>query len=258
MRKGLIAILLILSALPAARASEASDSLARALATFWGSAFKTDDLTEQGRQEFLRGLGDVLSRDSIGRNAYMRGASMAFNVLDGFDRMVDLGLEADRDELIRAIMAYAGGKDVGFTPDAAGEYIDRRFRERSAQLYSPASQEAFIKEAAAAEGAVVTPSGLVFRVITEGEGPMPAEGVTVNVRYKGMLSDGTVFDETESPISLELGRVVPGMAEGIMMMKPGGRYDLVIPAALAYGERGAGGGTIPPGAALHFIVELID
>ena len=92
---------------------------------------------------------------------------------------------------------------------------------------------------------------------TEGEGAQPVSGDEVEVTYTGRLSDGSVFDSTDSPITFGVDRVVPGFSEGLKLMKPGGRYRIVMPASLAYGERGAGGGIIPPGAAVDFTVDLI-
>ena len=103
---------------------------------------------------------------------------------------------------------------------------------------------------------MTTPSGLVFQVLTEGEGPMPADGDTVSVLYTGRLSDGSEFDSTDKPVDLSVSGVVPGMSEGLKMMKPGGRYRLVIPSDLGYGNRGIRG-VIPGGAALDFTVELV-
>lgn len=257
MLRWITAILILASFLPEAGATGRSDTLARALATFWGSAFKTDDLDARGRKEFVRGLREVLKNDSIGRNAYMRGATMGINVLGGFEQMEQLGMTADRDVLINSLIAVAEGKSVGFTTEEAGSYIDSQIDARQSEAFSPASQEAFIREAAATEGAVTTASGLVFKVLTEGEGPMPAEGSKVRLLYTGMLSDGTVFDETDEPTLFDTDRFVTGLTEGIRLMKPGGTYELHIPASLAYGDSGAAG-VIPPGAALRFIVKLVS
>ncbi|MDE6557251.1 MAG: FKBP-type peptidyl-prolyl cis-trans isomerase, partial [Duncaniella sp.] len=101
------------------------------------------------------------------------------------------------------------------------------------------------------------PSGLVFQVITEGEGAMPQSGERVKVNYTGRLSDGTVFDQTDAPVTFDVDRLVPGFTEGLKMMRPGGTYRLVIPASLGYGDTGAAG-VIPPGAALDFTVELVE
>ncbi|MDE5751087.1 MAG: FKBP-type peptidyl-prolyl cis-trans isomerase [Duncaniella sp.] len=262
MRKGLIAILILLSALSVAQAHERLDSLSNALGTYWGSALDTSNLSEREKKELLHGMELILTQtpDSASRAAFMKGASLAMSIINGFDEMASLGMKADREQTFRVVLATLNGdkSTPTFTPEEASAYIDSRFREFTSSLYSPESQARFLSEAEGVEGAVTTPSGLVFRVITEGEGPLASEAYKAKVSYKGMLSDGTVFDVTDEPIVLDLGRVVPGLAEGVRMMKPGGVYDIVIPASLAYGEDGAGGGVIPPGAALRFVVELIS
>ncbi|MDE6269561.1 MAG: FKBP-type peptidyl-prolyl cis-trans isomerase [Muribaculaceae bacterium] len=123
--------------------------------------------------------------------------------------------------------------------------------------FDTASQVYFLNEAAARDGAVRTPSGVVFEVITEGEGPMPQAGSSVRVFYVGRLSDDTIFDATDDPVVFPLDNLTPGLAEGIRMMRPGGKYRVTIPAEQAYGEYGIPG-VIPGRAALQFVVELIE
>ena len=107
-----------------------------------------------------------------------------------------------------------------------------------------------------------TASGLQFIVIEEGSGESPPAGSRVRVHYTGMLEDGTVFDSSykrNQPFEFELGigQVIAGWDEGIALMKVGAKYRLIIPPELGYGERGAGGGLIPPNATLLFDVELL-
>ncbi|NEQ27589.1 MAG: FKBP-type peptidyl-prolyl cis-trans isomerase [Microcoleus sp. SIO2G3] len=116
-------------------------------------------------------------------------------------------------------------------------------------------------EQTTSSNAVTTSSGLKYIDLEEGEGATPRTGQTVTVHYTGTLEDGTKFDSSRDrnrPFSFKLGvgQVIKGWDEGVGSMKVGGRRQLIIPAALGYGSRGAGG-VIPPNATLIFDVELL-
>jgi FKBP-type peptidyl-prolyl cis-trans isomerase FkpA len=116
-----------------------------------------------------------------------------------------------------------------------------------------------IAKAAAESGAVTTASGLVYRSLKDGNGASPAATDTVRVHYKGTFPDGKEFDSSYSrgqPAEFPLNRVIKCWTEGVQKMKVGGKAKLACPAAVAYGERGAGG-VIPPNATLLFEVELL-
>ncbi|MCP4592429.1 MAG: peptidylprolyl isomerase [bacterium] len=103
-----------------------------------------------------------------------------------------------------------------------------------------------------------TESGLQYVVIKEGEGPSPKPTEKVKVHYTGWLMDGTKFDSSHDrgkPISFGLNQVIKGWTEGVGLMKVGAKHRLVIPYAIAYGERGTRG--IPPKSDLVFDVELL-
>ncbi len=122
-----------------------------------------------------------------------------------------------------------------------------------------AAQADPLKAAAAEAGASVTASGLVYRSLKDGSGPAPAATDTVRVHYRGTFPDGREFDSSYKrgqPTEFPLNRVIPCWTEGVQKIKVGGKARLTCPAAIAYGERGAGG-VIPPNAVLQFEVELL-
>jgi FKBP-type peptidyl-prolyl cis-trans isomerase FkpA len=115
--------------------------------------------------------------------------------------------------------------------------------------------------ALAQAAAVTTPSGLVYTAVVEGKGPSPTATDTVKVHYRGTFPDGKEFDSSYSrnaPATFPLNRVIPCWTEAVQKMKVGGKAQLVCPPAIAYGERGAGNGAIPPNATLRFEVELLE
>jgi FKBP-type peptidyl-prolyl cis-trans isomerase FkpA len=125
---------------------------------------------------------------------------------------------------------------------------------------APAALHPALKAAAAEPGAVVTASGLVFRPLQPGQGAAPKPTDVVRVHYRGTFPDGREFDSSYSrnqPASFALNRVISCWTEGLQLMKPGGSARLTCPADIAYGERGAGNGLIPPGAVLVFEVKLL-
>lgn len=242
----------------ATQVSAGSDSLARALATFWGTSAKLPEFSRAESSRFMEGVKFALTDTAYASRAYEQGLSLGANFNSGLRQMAELGVPVDREAFAEAVVRVLGGESVGFTTESAGSYIDAlitTLRDDAMPHFTAESQTRFIEEAAAAEGAVTTASGLVFRVITEGEGDFPTEADRVDLYYTARLSDGTVFDKTEEAVNFNIVNLVPGLTEGIKMMRPGGTYRLVIPAALGYGERGVEG-VIPPGSALDFTVTL--
>jgi FKBP-type peptidyl-prolyl cis-trans isomerase FklB len=109
------------------------------------------------------------------------------------------------------------------------------------------------------EGVKTTSSGLQYKALKEGNGAQPKSSDTVIVNYRGTLIDGTEFDSSYKrgqPATFPVGGVIKGWTEALQLMKVGSKYQLFIPASLAYGEQGRPG--IPPNATLIFEVELMD
>ena len=120
--------------------------------------------------------------------------------------------------------------------------------------------EKFLAENKTKEGIKTTASGLQYKVLKEGSGAGPKETDTVVTHYKGTLLNGTEFDSSykrNEPASFPVNRVIKGWTEALQLMKPGSKYQLFIPASLAYGERGAGQ-DIGPNETLIFEVELVS
>lgn len=108
-------------------------------------------------------------------------------------------------------------------------------------------------------GVQTTASGLQYKIIKEGSGPIPNQDSKLTAHYKGMLVDGKVFDSSydrNQPFNLTMGQVIPGWQEALKMMKEGSKWELYIPSELGYGPQGAPP-TIPPNAVLVFELELL-
>jgi FKBP-type peptidyl-prolyl cis-trans isomerase FkpA len=117
-----------------------------------------------------------------------------------------------------------------------------------------------IDKAAKEKGAVKTNSGMVYQSLKEGKGNSPNASSTVEVNYRGTLTNGKEFDSSykrNQSISFPLSGVIPCWTEGVQLMKTGGKAKLVCPPELAYGARGAGR-DVPPNATLIFEVELLN
>jgi FKBP-type peptidyl-prolyl cis-trans isomerase FkpA/FKBP-type peptidyl-prolyl cis-trans isomerase FklB len=177
------------------------------------------------------------------------------------------GADVDLDALFAAIRTlYEGGEPAMSMEEAQAvreAYIAERQSAAAAEQAALADKnlaeaEAFLAENAAREGVQVTDSGLQYRVIEQGTGPRPSATDSVTVHYRGTLLDGTEFDSSyarNEPISFALDRVIPGWTEGVQLMPVGSKYEFYIKPELGYGA--AGGGPIPPNAALIFEVELL-
>lgn len=121
-----------------------------------------------------------------------------------------------------------------------------------------AEGKAFLEENKKKDGVVTLPSGLQYKVLTEGSGKLPKATDTVTVNYRGALVDGTEFDSSYKrgqPTTFQVGKVIRGWTEALQLMKEGAKWQLVIPPQLGYGERSAG--PVPPNSTLIFEVELL-
>lgn len=164
-----------------------------------------------------------------------------------------------RKKIFIAAIALLLAATFNFETDAQTRRTKKRVIRRPSAMVK--RQTPPVKKPTSA--AIRTASGLTYLITNKGGGRQPRVGETVVVHYTGTLTSGVKFDSSRDrgePFEFRLGagRVIKGWDEGIARMRVGDQAILVIPANLGYGARGAGGGEIPPGATLIFIVELVD
>lgn len=120
--------------------------------------------------------------------------------------------------------------------------------------------QAYLAENAKKEGVKSLASGIQYKVIKSGKGNSPTEDDIIFAHYEGKFLDGKVFDssyERGTPLKFNMTNMIKGWAEVMKMMKPGDKWEVVIPSSLAYGEKGARD-RIGPNETLVFIIELIE
>jgi FKBP-type peptidyl-prolyl cis-trans isomerase len=188
--------------------------------------------------------------------------------LDIGTRLKEIQNEFDLAAFQRGVDDYLKGAQPALTPQEAAQVRQdfmKRYQEAQAQKMKEVAEknlkqgEEFLAANKAKPGVVTTDSGLQFQILKEGTGATPGPKDKVTVHYKGQLLDGTVFDSSfdrGQPATFPLGGVIKGWTEGLQHVKEGGSARLVIPPALAYGERGAGQ-KIGPNSTLIFDVELV-
>src|ERR1700733_14892783 len=248
---------------PAAKGSDeqASDSKTPA-AKVSGDKAQTGTATKTPVHHAAAGTPLVLKTEkdktsyAIGMNI---GKSMNKNSMDVDPAIVARGIKD----------ALAGGKTL-LTDDEA-KAVMTTFQTEMRKKVEDKMQEtgatnkkdgdAFLAANKAKEGVVTLPSGLQYKIITEGSGPKPTAQDTVECNYKGTLLDGTEFDSTAKhggkPATFPVGGVIKGWTEALQLMPVGSKWQLFIPGDLAYGQRGAGG-VIGANATLVFEVELVS
>ena len=122
------------------------------------------------------------------------------------------------------------------------------------------ANQKYLEENKLRKGVITRPSGLQFRIIQNGYGKRPASTDTVKVYYTGKLINGVIFDGTSPglPASLKLNSVIQGWIEALQLMREGDHWQLVMPANLAFGAKGAANGAIPPNQTLLFDLTLVS
>lgn len=198
------------------------------------------------------------------RISYILGLSMGEQFKRG-------GVDLDIDAFVLALKDIEAGAEPRLSEDevqmAMRALQDRQAAEQAklqegAKVVAEANQkegEAFLAQNKSKDGVVVTDSGLQYKVLTAGSGKKPAASDNVTVHYRGTLIDGTEFDSSYSrnePATFPVQGVIRGWVEALQLMKEGAKWELYIPADLAYGPGGTSG-DIGPNATLIFEVELL-
>ncbi|MCK9281899.1 MAG: FKBP-type peptidyl-prolyl cis-trans isomerase [Melioribacteraceae bacterium] len=201
----------------------------------------------------------VSEQDSI---SYSIGQSIGKNLSDpSFDLNYEAVVEGIKDAMVNhtSIMAEEDMNKVMTTFNnkimSKRNAVVNELKEKNAAL-----SQAFLEANKQKEGVTVLPDGLQYKVITTGTGVSPLATDKVKVHYKGTLITGEEFDSSYKrgePTEFGVNQVIKGWTEALQLMKVGDKWELFIPAELAYGENGAGQ-MIGPNSALVFEVELLE
>ena len=168
-------------------------------------------------------------------------------------------VDIDLSILMRGIKdSMTGGKTL-LTDDEAKAALTALQADMIKKMQ--AKGETFLAENKTKEGVVTLPSGLQYKILTEGTGPKPTAADTVVCNYKGTLIDNTEFDSSAKhggPATFPVSGVIKGWTEALQLMPVGSKWQLFVPSELGYGARGGPGGAIGPYSALIFEVELLS
>ncbi len=204
-------------------------------------------------QKYYNKVKLATAEDSV---SYCVGILMAKNFAEqGFDMF-------SADAIGKAFSDIANNKTLAIPSDDMSAMVSTYFSRIEAQQKekAQAKEKEFFANNAKEDGIITTESGLQYRVIKEGTGRTPDDTCGVKVHYEGKLLDGTVFDstfDTEEPVQLNLDYLIPGMTEGLKLMKEGAEYMFYIPSDLAYGEYSPAS-VIPAYSTLIFDIELVQ
>lgn len=222
--------------------------------------------------EFIKGLNEGASKTSKKDIAYMTGLQIGQQISGRMMKGVNQELfgsdstkTISKENFLAGFVAGTLGKGGMMTAEQAQTYaqtaMERVKAKAMEEQFGPNKKagEKFLAENKTKEGVKTTPSGLQYKVITEGKGAVPADTCNVKVNYKGTLIDGTEFDSSykrNEPATFRANQVIKGWTEALTMMPVGSKWILYIPQELAYGSREAG--QIKPFSTLIFEVELLS
>jgi len=172
------------------------------------------------------------------------------------------GKNLDQKIILAAFTSALNG-DSSQIPSAKVSAVTQSYFMKAQAVEAGKASESgkkFLDDNAKKSGVKTTASGLQYEIMKEGNGPKPLATDTVVVHYHGTTVEGKVFDSSVTrgkPATFPVNQVIPGWTEALQLMPVGSKWKLVIPANLAYGERGAGA-DIKPNSVLVFEVELLE
>ncbi|WP_294615374.1 FKBP-type peptidyl-prolyl cis-trans isomerase [uncultured Bacteroides sp.] len=219
--------------------------------------------------DFIKGFNEGAAKLSKKDVAYMSGLQIGQmvgkNWVEALNQQVygtDSTQSISRENMLAGFLAGVTGKSNVMTKEAANVYVREGMnavQEKALAVKyadNKAAGEKFLADNKTKEGIVTTPSGLQYKIITKGNGEIPADTSKVKVNYRGTLIDGTEFEQSKEPATFRANQVIKGWTEAITMMPVGSKWELYIPQELAYGSRETGG-KIQPFSTLIFEVELL-
>ena len=223
--------------------------------------------------DFIKGLNDGANAgDDKKKAAYYAGIQIGQQISNQMVKGINhevFGGDSTKTISLKNFMAgfVSGttGKKGLMTIEQAGRIAQEKMVSIKAKAmekqYGPnkVAGEKFLAANKKKPGVVTLPSGVQYKVIKEGNGPMPKDTSMVKVQYEGKTIDGNVFDSSYKrgePISLRANQVIKGWTEALVHMPAGSVWEVYIPQELAYGEREQG--QIKPFSVLIFKIELVS
>ncbi len=198
-------------------------------------------------------------KDQKKRFGYGLGANYARNLKQN-------NLDVDLDMFLQGMKDFLSGEslmsdqEIQSTTKEVGDVVraQRNAEQEKVAKENAAEGESFLEANKTKEGVKTLGSGMQYKVVQTGEGPIPTASDKVRVHYKGTFIDGKEFDSSykrNQPATFNVTGVIKGWTEALQLMKVGSKWQLFIPSDLAYGK--GGNRSIPPNSTLLFEVELL-
>ena len=221
--------------------------------------------------QFIEGFGKtVLTEADLKAKARIAGTEIredvSKRVMPNISKQMNDSVDLlNHDEFLRGFMEGIMGTESAISNDSAIKIVEKQMKYYQESMmerkYGPNRKagEEFLKANLKNKDVKQTASGLQYKVITKGEGPIPTNTQRVKVHYEGRLIDGKVFDSSYKrgqPATFGVNQVIKGWTEALTMMPAGSKWELYIPQELAYGAREQK--EIPAFSCLIFTVELLE